>query len=136
MILIGNIRLGRDAETRQTNAGKSVTTLFGAYNYGRKGDDGKRPSQWVEIAFWGPQGESMAPYLRKGEQFLVTLSDVHVSEYVNKNGETKTKLSGTALKVDFASTGTREERAEPAKPAKPSKPVTSNFDDMDSDLPF
>jgi len=136
MILVGNIRLGRDAETRQTNAGKSVTTLFGAYNYGRKGDDGKRPSQWVEIAFWGPQGESMAPYLKKGEQFLVTLSDVHVSEYVNKNGETKTKLSGTALKVDFASTGTREERAEPAKPSKPSKPVTSNFDDFDDSVPF
>jgi len=136
MILVGNIRLGRDAETRHTNAGKSVTTLFGAYNYGRKGDDGKRPSQWVEIAFWGPQGESMAPYLKKGEQFLVTLADVHVSEYVNKNGETKTKLSGTALKVDFASTGTREERAEPAKPAKPSKPVTSNFDDFDDSVPF
>ena len=44
--LTGLFTLGRDAETRVTQGGTTVVQLAVAYNYGRKGEDGKKPSQW------------------------------------------------------------------------------------------
>lgn len=45
--LTGLFTLGRDAETRVTQGGTTVVQLAVAYNYGRKGEDGKKPSQWL-----------------------------------------------------------------------------------------
>ena len=39
--LTGLFTIGRDAETRVTQGGTTVVQLAVAYNYGRKGDDGK-----------------------------------------------------------------------------------------------
>ena len=40
MKLIGLVRLGRDAELRFTAGGEPVASVTGAYNYGRKGEEG------------------------------------------------------------------------------------------------
>lgn len=109
MKLIGNVRLGRDAELRHTQGGTAVATLFGAYRYGRKGDDGKRPTQWVEATLWGAQAEAMADYLKKGEQFLLTLNEVHVQGYEKLDGTPGVKLMGTVRDIDFIGGTTRHE---------------------------
>ena len=65
--LTGLFTLGRDAETRVTQGGTTVVQLAVAYNYGRKGEDGKKPSQWVRASMFGKQAETLAPYLTKGK---------------------------------------------------------------------
>lgn len=101
MQMIGLARLGRDAELRQTANGDSVTNLSLAFNYGRKGDDGKRPTQWVEGTLWGNRAEALCEYLVKGQAVCVTLDDVHTEEYEGRNG-TGYKLVGTVSAVEFA----------------------------------
>ena len=60
-------RIGRDAELRFTAAGDAVCSVPVAVDYGRKGQDGKKPTQWYEVTLWGKQAEGLAEYLTKGK---------------------------------------------------------------------
>lgn len=158
MKLIGLVRLGRDAEVRFTHSGDAVCSFSGAFNYGRKGEDGKQPSQWVEFALWGQRGEKLAEHLLKGTQLLVVASDVHVETYEKRDGGSGVKLVARVDDLQFA--GSRQDggsdgqqqrssaapapapqrQAAPPRPAaggRSSAPRTgTGFDDMDSDIPF
>ena len=46
--MIGMMRLGRDAELRYTPNNEPVTNLSLAYTHGKAGQDGKRPTQWID----------------------------------------------------------------------------------------
>ena len=140
--MFGLARLGRDAEIRTTGQGESVATLALAFSYGRKGSDGRRPTQWVDGALWGKRAEALAPYLAKGGLVSVLLEDVHIETYQGKNGEAS-KLVGRVVDVELAGGGERAAspapRAAPApapRPA-PTPSVGSGFDDMgDDEIPF
>lgn len=99
MILTGMARLGRDAEIRQTPGGDSVATLSLAYNYGRKGDDGRYPTTWINAALWGKRAEALAPYLKKGSQHCFVLTDVHTHTYEKKDGTPGVSLDARVLDV-------------------------------------
>ena len=137
--MFGLARLGRDAEIRTTGQGESVTTLALAFSYGRKGSDGKRPTQWVDGALWGKRAEALAPYLTKGGLVSVLLEDVHIETYQGKNGEAS-KLVGRVVDVELAGGGERAASPAPApRPAPRQAPAPAaggGFDDMDSDIPF
>ena len=62
----GLARIGKDAEVRFTPSGAAVANVSLAFTYGKKGDDGKRPTQWVDASLWGQRAESLAPYIKKG----------------------------------------------------------------------
>jgi single-strand DNA-binding protein len=94
-------RLGRDAEVRDAN-GTPVANLALAYNYGRKGQDNKQPSQWVEAALWGQRAEGLAPYHVKGQQFAVVVKDVHIHLYTKADGTAGSSLRGDVLEISFA----------------------------------
>jgi single-strand DNA-binding protein len=141
--LYGLARLGRDAELRVIkSSGDTVADLSLAFSYGRKGEDGKKPTQWVNGSMWGKRAESLAPYLLKGGLVMVTLEDVHIEEYTKQDGSTASKLVGRVLDVQLAGGGDSDARsnsplvqqAEPRKTA--AKKAPSSFDDMDSDIPF
>lgn len=102
MKLIGVARLGQDAELRRTAGGTAVCNLSLAWNFGKKGDDGKRPSQWVEAALFGERAESLAPHLKKGTSLFVDLRDVHVETYPKRDGGTGVKLVGAVDSLEFA----------------------------------
>ena len=53
MILTGLCRLGRDAELRYMPDGTAVLGLAIAYNYGKKDEQGKRATQWVDASLFG-----------------------------------------------------------------------------------
>ena len=91
-------RLGRDAELRATPSGESVINLALACDYGKKGQDGRRPTQWIDGTLWGKQAEALAPYLLKGQQVAVTVDDVHIEEY-DSQGARRSKLVGTVSKL-------------------------------------
>ena len=144
MILSGLARIGRDAEVRFTQGGDAVCGLSLAFNYGQKGQDGNKPSQWIDASLWGKRAEAMAPYLKKGGLVSVVLSDPHIETYQGKNGEGH-KLAAKVLEIEFAGGKCDDEGSKP-KPRSASRqamdsqrPISggaSGFDDMDSDLPF
>lgn len=135
--LIGLARIGRDAEVRYTNSGEPVAGLSLAFSYGRKGPDGKKPTQWVDAALWGKLAEALAPYLTKGTQVYVLLDDVHVETYQQRDGSQGVKLAGKVATIDLAS-GQAAKPAEQASKPQQAKPAAagSGFDDMDNDIPF
>jgi single-strand DNA-binding protein len=140
---------GLDAELRFTNQSEPVATLSLAFSYGRKGDDGKRPTQWLKASFWGKRAESLAPYLLKGGLVAVTLDEVHIETFEGQNGPGY-NLVGKVMDIELAggndrqqgeSTQARPQSAPPRAPARPAPaaqkaaPADDGFD-MDSEIPF
>lgn len=138
-VLTGLFTLGRDAENRTTAGGTTVVQIAVAYNYGRKGDDGKRPSQWLRLSMFGKQAEALAPHLTKGKQVSLIVRDLHINTFTKQDGTAGTALEGVADFDDFAR-GQQRQDAAPAPaprpaPAPPPK-ASSGFEDMDDDIPF
>lgn len=135
----GLARLGRDAEIRTTSQGESVATLALAFSYGRKGSDGKRPTQWVDAALWGKRAEALAPYLLKGGMVSVSLEDVHIETFDGKNGPGH-KLAARVVDVELASPKqdgvSPAPRAAPAPRPAPAPSGGHGFEDMGDDIPF
>lgn len=96
-------RIGRDVELRTTSGGDSVCNVVIGCNYGRKGEDGKQPTQWIEGTIWGKRAESLAEYLTKGKQVILVLSDIHIETYEGQNGQGH-KLIGTVQDLAFGAT--------------------------------
>lgn len=128
MILTGLVRLGRDAVLRYTPDGTPVANLAMAYNYGQKGQDGKRPSQWIEGGLWGKRAESLATHLTKGTALDVVLEDVRIETWRDQDGATRAKLAARVVSVEFA--GRAPERVPAQGNAAPSSGVESG------DIPF
>lgn len=136
--ITGVFRIGRDAELRHTPKGDAVAQLSLAYNYGKKGQDGNRPSQWIDASIWGKRAESLAPYLLKGQQIYAVLSDPHIQTYEGKNGQ-GVKLVATVLEIELIA-GQRQQDGQPQRQERPkAAPAPANpgsFADMDDDIPF
>ena len=152
--IIGTFRLGRDAELRRTQSGDNVANLALAFNYGRRDQDGKQPSQWVEASLWGARAESLSPYLVKGQQVYCVLSEPHVETFEGRNGP-GAKLVARVLEIEFvgskpqqssspapqqrpqssqrpAGDAYRDAKSGRSQPAQPG----SGFDDLDDSVPF
>lgn len=143
MKAFGLARIGRDAEIRHTAGGDAVASLSLAFTYGRKGEDGKRPTQWVDASIWGKRAESLAQYLTKGSLVAVTLEDVAIQTFNKSDGSVGTKLAGRVIDIELA--GGNQSAAAPAAPPPPPRPTPrptappagSGFDDFESDdIPF
>lgn len=143
MQIIGVARLGKDCELRYIQSGDAVTNLSLAYNYGKKDQQGNRPSQWIEGVLWGKRAEGLMPYLLKGQQLCVTLDDVHTEEYEGRNGK-GFKLVGTVTNIEFVgskpdSSGQQAQQRPAAAPApqqRPAAPAPQRHDDFGDDMPF
>lgn len=120
MKAFGLARLGRDAELRVTTSGEPVATLALAFSYGRRGQDGERPTQWVDASLWGKRAQALASYLKKGSLVMVTLEDVHTEEYSGRNGP-GFRLAARVADLEFAG----GERADARKVAVHSTPATT-----------
>jgi single-strand DNA-binding protein len=119
-------RLGRDAELKYLPSGAAVLNLAAAYNYGQKQQDGSRKTQWLDCVMFGKQAESLAQYLVRGTQVLLTLEDVAIQTYESQ-GQTKSKLTGRVLKVDFVGGGQKQEVKQQVKDYKPDISPTIPF---------
>ena len=141
----GLFRVGRDAETRFLPDGTAVANVSLAFNYGKQGQDGKRPTQWIDAAIFGKRAEVLAPMLLKGSQHVFHLADLHIETYQKREGGEGFKLSGRVDDVEL--TDRRDGHAPqqqaprpappaPARQAPPPRPAPSGFEDMDDDIPF
>lgn len=155
-------RIGRDAELRYTPGANAtaVINLPVAVDYGRKdASTGKRPTQWVEIAIWGQQAESLAEYLVKGQGVHFTISDVHIEEFQSQ-GVARSKLVGRCMELKLVGgapqqqqapqqsqqqqrpqQGNQQQRPQQSQQQRPAPQQAApqpqqNFDDFSDDIPF
>ena len=133
-------RIGRDAELRYTASGDAVCSIPVAIDYGRKGQDGKKPTQWYEVTLWGKQAEALAEYLTKGKQVFFTGTDLHVEQFKKGDGSEGVKLVCRCSEIKFASDGQpaqqRTAQAPAQKPAPRQQSQQAAPPDFDDDLPF
>jgi len=130
----GICRVGRDAEVRFTPGGAAVANVSLAFTYGKKGDDGKRPTQWVDASLWGQRVESLAPYLTKGKQIVAYLEDVHIQTYTKGDGTQASKMAARIADLEFVAGGEQAE-PKPKQQAAPAQQQGSGFEDFD-DIDF
>lgn len=116
--IAGNI--GKDAVTRQTNGGDSVTSWTVAVE-DRKGRD--KSTLWFAVSMWGKRGEAIAQYLTKGAKVAVS-GDLSTREH-----DGKTYLEVRADQVTLMGGG---ERSEPRQEQQ----TTQRRSDMDDEIPF
>jgi len=80
--------LGRDAEVKTLDTGKSVINFSIAVNEGY-GD--KKTTMWVSCAKWGDK-TAVAQFLKKGGKVAVT-GQVSIRSYAGKDGTNKAELT-------------------------------------------
>jgi single-strand DNA-binding protein len=134
----GLARIGRDAEIRYTPGGAAVANVSLAFTYGKKDDDGKRPTQWVDASLWGQRAESLAPYIKKGGQIVAYLEDVSIQTFTKGDGTQATKMVARLVDLEFVSGGEQASSQPKPQPRPQAAPQSQNsgFDDFDSDIPF
>ena len=59
--------IGRDAQTRTTQTGETVTGFSVAVSNGKD-----RDATWFDCSLWGDRGPKLAPYLLKGKRVTVS----------------------------------------------------------------
>ena len=145
MILTGLCRLGRDAELRYMPDGTAVLGLALAYNYGKKDEQGKRATQWVDASLFGDRAKSLQPYLTKGQQINAYIDDVRIEQFTRRDNTLGTTLRGRISSLEFAGSAAGEKPAQGTStpsPAdapgatKPAAPRSGGFSDFDDDIPF
>jgi len=127
--LSGVFRIGRDAEVRTAGTGDAVCNLSLAYNHGRKGEDGNRPSQWIDASLWGKRATSLAQYLVKGQMIYAVINDPHIEEFKKADGSKGIKMSGSVGEIELIGGGQR-------KPVEQKESPKADFSDLGEDLPF
>jgi single-strand DNA-binding protein len=134
----GLARIGKDAEVRYTPGGAAVANVSLAFTYGKKGDDGKRPTQWVDASLWGQRAESLAPYIKKGGQIVAYLEDVSIQTFTKSDGTQATKMVARLVDLEFVSGGEQASSQPKPQPKPQAAPQSqgSGFDDMGDDIPF
>lgn len=142
-------RIGRDAELRYTTGQNptAVVALTLACDYGRKGQDGKKPTQWVEAVIFGKQAEAMAPYLVRGQLMHFTIDDVHIEEFKRGDGTPGNKLTGKVIAIKFAGSPPQgvQQNQQPRQQQRPQQQAPQqsqqgtngpDYDSFDDDIPF
>jgi len=146
MILTGPCRIGRDAELRYLPSGEPVINLSLAYNYGKRGSDGNKPTQWVDAGLWGKRAEALAPHLLKRTEIWCVIEDVHIETFDKREGGQGHKLAGRIQQLEFIggrpAGGESDARAPASAPAASGRsrpapaPAPAGFDDESDDIPF
>jgi single-strand DNA-binding protein len=143
MLMVGVARIGNEPVARYTPDGKAVMDISLAFDYGRKGSDGRRPTQWINATMWGERVEKLQPYLSKGSQVFVTLSEPHIETYEKKDGSGQgVSLRARINDLEFVG-GRRDDSGSESEPAPASRPAAAKsggkapgFDELDDDIPF
>ena len=123
--------LGGDAETRFTKAGNPVVSFSVAMASGW-GENKK--TTWVRCVMFGKRGESVAPFLLKGQRVGIT-GESYLEEWQAKDGTAKAsfscKVDNVTLLGDKAGTTGTTPPGEAVKQQQ-----TADFETFEEDIPF
>ena len=128
----GNI--GNNAEQRYTQGGDSIVTFSVAVKAGF-GD--KAVTTWVKCNLWGKRGDSVLPYLNKGQ--LVGISgELSNRKWQDKDGQDRYSLEVRVNEIDLL--GGKQESQPTQQQAKPAAQRNSQgappSGDLTDDIPF
>lgn len=129
--------LGGDSESRFTPAGDAVVS----FSVGVKSGFGdKATTTWARCQMWGKRGESVAPYLTKG-QLVGIVGELSVREYQDKQGQTKTSVDVRVNDLTLLGKKSDQPGREPAPQQTPqARPQQSRQapapDPFDDSIPF
>ena len=135
--------IANDPVLRFTPDGTPVINLSLPCEYGKKGQDGKKPTQWLDASIWGKRAEALAPYLVKRQLIAFTVDDVHNEEYQSGN-ENRTKLVGRISHIKLVG-GSPANQGQPAQHSNHGQPAQSSqapanspadFDEFNDSIPF
>jgi len=91
-------RLGRDCETRFTQAGMAICSFTVAVDYGYGENKG---TNWIRCSLFGKRAEGGLPkYLVKGTQVAIS-GELKVREYEDKEGNKRTSVDVSVDKLDL-----------------------------------
>lgn len=125
-------RVGRDAVTRYTQAGKAVTGWALAVD---KGWGDNKQTVWLDCSLWGERGEKLAQHITKGSQLGVT-GEIGTREHDGKTYVTLDVRDVTLVggKQEGSGGGSTQQAQHPARQQQaPANPV----EDFESDsIPF
>ena len=119
------VRIGKDAELKQSNSGKSFLSLSVVYDIGY-GEN--KQSQWMSLVMFGAQSEKLAQHLTKGKQIVIRADELRTEVY-----QEKAYLKGTLSSVEFVSSGKQEGQQDAHNTQKSNG---YQRQDLDDDLPF
>lgn len=121
--------LGRDIELRSLSDGTPVGGFSVADSQGRD-----KPAIWWRCSIFGKRAESLAPYLKKGQQVTI-VGSVTEREYTDKDGQKRTSID---VRVnDLALQGGRPEAQQEApRAAQRAAPQRQAPHQIDEDIPF
>jgi len=124
-------RLGKDAEQRFTPNGDSIVQFAAAVasGYGEK-----EVTTWVNCSLWGKRGESVLPYLKKGQQVAVS-GELTNRKYQDKEGNDKYSLD---VRVnDLTLIGGKQTNSDARQPSQSTGKQNDPSNDFDDEpLPF
>lgn len=142
--------LTRDPELRAIPSGQNVCSFSLALNRSFKSASGEwqEATDYVDVVAWGPLGERVAQYLKKGSQCLV--NGRLQSRQWEQEGQKRNKLEVVAGDVTFlggrgegneggAPAGGYSSSAKSSAPAKQDDVVIEDIDDAPinlDDIPF
>jgi len=122
------VRLGKDAVTRHTQAGKAVTGFSAAVDSGY-GDN--KQTLWLDCSAWGERYEKVAPYLTKGSQVFVQ------GELGTREHEGKTYITVRVAEIKLVGGKPSGEAPKPSRaPAERPQQETAAGGFADEDIPF
>lgn len=116
--------LGKDAEQRFTTGGDSIVSFSVPV---KSGFGDKAVTSWIKCSIFGKRGDSVLPYLKKG-QLVGVSGEFSARPWTNKDGQDQ--ISNEVRVNDVSLLGTKSQQ--PAQSG--SKPKTSN--DMNDDVPW
>ena len=120
--------LGNQAEQRYTQSGDSIVSFSVAV---KSGFGDKAVTTWVRCTMFGKRGESVLPYLNKG-QLVGVSGEFSAREWDDKEGNKRTSIEVRVNDLTLLGKSDREQ-APPSRSEKQS-PVKSG--DLESDIPF
>jgi single-strand DNA-binding protein len=122
------VRVGKDPEYKTVNTSDlvsfsgAVTTGFGE----------KKATMWVNCSIWGKQGPALMPYIKKGQQIMVS-GELSSREYDAKDGSKKTVLELKVSVVELIGGKKDDEPKVTEPPVQNSNPAPQ---DDSGELPF
>lgn len=128
-------RVGRDAQTRFTQAGKAVTGWSLAVD---KGWGDNKTTTWFDCSLWGDRGEKLADKILKGDRLGVT-GEIGTREhdgktYVTLDVREVTLLSAKPQEGNTSSSGARGGAPKRERPQRATSVPADDF--ADDDIPF
>lgn len=128
-------RIGKDAATKSTNTGNTVTEWSVAVGNGAGKD-----ATWYKCSLWGNRGERLAQYIRRGASITVT-GDLTAEVY---NGKPDLKINVHQVTLQGPKADNMGQADKPGSPidarqtfgngGNARKPAFD--DDLDDDCPF